>query len=184
MSLGCCWQINGRDLPRPVICKDWLWPMTTQPRPSMEDLLCRAGWWCSDMVCSCPLGALALGFPGQYRPRSTPIWISWWIFWHSLYFLQFCSFNKGDLLNIKFYLSNYICKIFHIYLNPGNSPLSYVFLIELENNIRKACAHSANVEWTIWGSLRMAEWVMKGLRDFLRGKLMLLGETVSPGPRR
>ena len=28
------------------------------------------GWWCSDMVCSCPLDALTLGFPGWYRPRS------------------------------------------------------------------------------------------------------------------
>ena len=31
-----------------------------------------AEWWCSDMICSCPLGALAMGFPRWYMPRSGP----------------------------------------------------------------------------------------------------------------
>ena len=30
-----------------------------QPLPSMEDQLCRGGWWFSDVVCNYALGALA-----------------------------------------------------------------------------------------------------------------------------
>ena len=43
-----------------------------QPLPFMEDQLCRAAWWCSNVVYSCPLGVLALGFPEWCRPRSAP----------------------------------------------------------------------------------------------------------------
>lgn len=38
--------------------------------------------------------------------------ITWWLFWQSLHHV--CSFNKGNLLNIKFYLSHNVCKTFHI----------------------------------------------------------------------
>ena len=24
LSVGCCWQVKERDLPRPVSCEDWL----------------------------------------------------------------------------------------------------------------------------------------------------------------
>ena len=78
MSFDCCWQINGRDLPRPVSCngKDLLWPVTTNPYPPWRINCAGAGWWCSDLVCSCPLVVLALGFPGWCRPRSAPTCVS------------------------------------------------------------------------------------------------------------
>ena len=43
-----------------------------QPLPSLEISCAGAGWWCSDMVGSCPLGVLALGFLEWCRPRSAP----------------------------------------------------------------------------------------------------------------
>ena len=40
--------------------------------PSVEDQLWGAVWWNPYMVYSCPLGVLALGFPGWCKPRSAP----------------------------------------------------------------------------------------------------------------
>ena len=42
------------------------------PVPFMEDQLCRTEWWCSDVIYSCPLGVLALGFARWCRLRSAP----------------------------------------------------------------------------------------------------------------
>ena len=50
--------------PRPVSCKDWLWPLATSLHPPWKISCAGAGWWCSDMVCSCPLGVQALRSPG------------------------------------------------------------------------------------------------------------------------
>ena len=47
-----------------------------QPLPFMVDQLCRGRWLCSSVVCTCPLGVLALGFPGWCRPRSSPTYFS------------------------------------------------------------------------------------------------------------
>ena len=46
--------------------------MTTQdqPLPYVEDQLCRGRVVVLCMVCSCPLGTQALGFPRWCRPRS------------------------------------------------------------------------------------------------------------------
>ena len=42
-----------------------------QPPASVDNQL-GSGWWCSDMVCSFPLSAQALGFPEWCRPRLAP----------------------------------------------------------------------------------------------------------------
>ena len=62
LSLDYCWQINGSDLSSQL----QVLAVTTdhKPLPSMEDQLSRSRMWCSNVVYSCPLSALALGFPG------------------------------------------------------------------------------------------------------------------------
>ena len=71
LSLGCWWQINGRDLHRPVTqLWDWLWPLTTHLHLLWRISCSGAGWRCSEVVYSCPLGVQAIGFPSWYRPRT------------------------------------------------------------------------------------------------------------------
>ena len=57
MRLGCCWQVNGRYLPRPVSVKYWLWPLTTNLCPPWRISCAGAEWCCFDRVWSCPLCA-------------------------------------------------------------------------------------------------------------------------------
>ena len=72
LNLDCCWQINERGPPRPVCFKEWLWPLTTNLCPLWRVSCAGAGWWCSNVVCSCPLGTQPLGFPWWCRQRSAP----------------------------------------------------------------------------------------------------------------
>ena len=50
-----------------------------QPLPSVEDQLCRGRWWCSDVVCSYSLGALARVLQAKVNPHLCFAWghIAW-----------------------------------------------------------------------------------------------------------
>ena len=60
LSLDCYWQVNGKDLPRTVSCKDWLVTTDHHLLPLVEDQQCRGRM----MVPQCKL-QLSTAFPGS-----------------------------------------------------------------------------------------------------------------------
>ena len=108
VSLNCCWHISGRYLPpgqsaaRTGCDHQPLWRISCAgTQPTEQDLLQQGsgawwvlplsvslvevvGWWCFNVVWSCPLGALAPQPSGRCRPRSTTTCVLLKATWHEL----------------------------------------------------------------------------------------------------
>ena len=73
LSLGCCWQVNERDLPRPVSCEDWLWPLTTNLCPLWRRSYAGVEWWCFKVVCSLSWVCWSWDFQGGRGQGQPPL---------------------------------------------------------------------------------------------------------------